>query len=151
MWLKPTVADIETRLVSAELSAVRALAQKADKPDPLPSIILNTVREMRGYIGACERNKLGPADTVPEQLLGTALAIIRFRLLNYIPTDVLETDPRRREYDTAIALLRSVAACDFSVEQPEEAGPEKMPTGSGAQLVHRTRLRFGRSSTRNLY
>ena len=149
-WITPTTTDVETRLLMPEINAIKSIASKGNVPYPLPDIILNVVREIRGYIGACAKNKLGPADTIPEQLMGTALALIRFRLLNYLPTEVLETDPRRREYDTAIGLLKSVAKCDFAVEQPLTQGPEIMPTGSGATLVKRTHLQFTRHSTNQL-
>ena len=151
-WTTITEATLHEALTEGEVSAVQSAALASGEPDPVPETIRKVVGEVRGYIGACEKNKLGPLDTVPDQLVSAALSIIRFRLLNRFPELGLQTDARKSEYDNALVLLRDVAACRFAVEQPpaDEVGPEVMPSGAGTKLVHRTRLRFSRHQTDRL-
>lgn len=120
-WISVTVADIATRLADPELDAARNALVAAG--DPLPDIVSAVVAEVRGYVGACRTNRLGPAGTIPDELLNAALALIRGRLLSRLPVTSLDTDARRKEVDSAERLLREVAACRFVVSLPAEPAP----------------------------
>lgn len=125
-WIELTVERVQGRLTGPELTAMRQAALGQDQPDPLPEIIAQVTAETRGYVAACRSNRLGPAGTIPPQLEGAALNLIRHRLATRLPTDRLLTEARKNEREAAIQLLRDVAACRFTVEQPPETGPERV-------------------------
>lgn len=122
-WISLTAADVATRLAGPELDAVRSAALAAD--DPLPEIVAAVVEEVRGYVAACPRNRLGATGTLPKALEAAALALCRGRLLSRLPVPSLDTEARRREVEDAQKLLRDVAAGRFYVDQPaSDAAPD---------------------------
>lgn len=120
-WISVTADDIGTRLADPELDSARnALVASGD---PLPGIVSAVVAEVRGYVAAHRSNRLGPPDTIPDELLNAALALVRGRLLSRLPVASLDTDPRRKEVESAERLLREVAAGRFVVSLPAEPAP----------------------------
>jgi phage gp36-like protein len=134
MWLVPTRSDLSRALTGAELSAVESVAVASGESDPLPGTLAAAVQLARGYIAGCPRNRLGPADTVPDALLSVVCAIARWNLLNRFPDVGITTDARRGEYSDALATLRDAAACRLAVEAPPEdpPAPEEMPSQAPA-------------------
>lgn len=122
-WISVTADDIGTRLAGPELDAVRSAALAEGQVDPLPGIVSAVVAEVRGYVAAHRSNRLGPPDTIPDELLNAALALVRGRLLSRLPVASLDTDPRRKEVESAERLLREVAAGRFVVSLPAEPAP----------------------------
>ncbi|MDR0536183.1 MAG: DUF1320 family protein [Puniceicoccales bacterium] len=118
-WISLTVDDVARKVAGAELEALRGAALGSGQPDPLPGLIADAVDKIRGYAGACSRNRLGPPGTIPHQLVDAALVLIRNSALNRLPVDFLNTAPRQKEYDDAMALLHDLAACKFSIETPD--------------------------------
>ncbi|MDR2981861.1 MAG: DUF1320 domain-containing protein [Puniceicoccales bacterium] len=139
-WISLTVERVASRLTGPEMDAVESAAKDPRQPDPLKEVVEFTVNEIRGRVKACRKNKLGPAGTIPDQLVGTALAIIRFRLLSRLPVPALNTPAREKEYDDAIKLLADVASCKFALEVPDELGPEQMPGGGSPHVRSRPRI-----------
>lgn len=127
MWKAITETEVRTRLTGPEMTALKSAALAEGQTDPLPEIISQVTGEVRGYIAACPSNRLGPAGTLPPQLEGAALSLIRYRLATRLPTDRLLTDARKRDQEQAVQLCRDVAACRFMVERPPETGPEVVP------------------------
>lgn len=136
-WVTITEADVQTRLAGAELSSYRSAAKAQGQVDPLPEIISNVVAEVRGHIAACERNTLGDGETIPEKLMHTALALIRYRLITRLPLTVSEE--RKEEYRDATELLHRVADCKFAVEEPETASDDEVIASSSPSFTERTR------------
>jgi phage gp36-like protein len=136
-WITISEDAIRSKLAAVELQALRTAALADGQADPLPEIVARTVDEVRGYIGACERNRLGPAGTIPAQLESAALAIVRYRLATRLPVRTLLTEERKEEQRDALTLLRDVAACRYAVEQPDEAGPERLAIGGTPKIIPR--------------
>ena len=117
-WISLTADSVATRLAGPELDAVRSAALATGQADPLPEIVAAVVEEVRGYVAACPRNRLGATGTLPKALEASALALCRGRLLSRLPVPSLDTEARRREVEDAQKLLRDVAAGRFYVDQP---------------------------------
>ncbi len=117
-WSSITAAQVKTRLTGAELAACQTAALAAGQTDPLPEIVTQVVDEVRGYIAGCRENTLGADGTLPSKLQSAALAIIRYRLATRLPVKSLLTEERVEENKAAIRLLEQVAACKFSIEDP---------------------------------
>ena len=117
-WLTLTSAHVQASLAAAELTALRTTQLAVGQTDPLPEAITRTVGEVRGYVGAHAGGMVGQAGTIPEELLASAVAIARWRLLGRLPVKLMASEQRRQEYDDARALLRDVAAGKFAVSAP---------------------------------
>lgn len=132
-WIALTETQVLTKLSGPEIAAMKTAALQAGQANPLPEIIEQVVGEVRGYIGACANNTLGPAGTIPDELEGAVISRIRFELATRLPVKSLLTDDRREANRSALSLLRDVAACRFALVQPEEGeeGPQPHPTLAG--------------------
>jgi phage gp36-like protein len=150
MWRPLNEADLRTVLTAPEIDACRTAALNQGEPDPVPATLALVAQTVRGYIAGCSRNTLGPAGTLPEQLIGDAGVVARHRLLTRFPEVGLLSDARVNEYNQAMTALRDVAAGRIAVESPETKGPEKVPAGAGAVVVKGTRLNFTRDKTSRL-
>lgn len=122
-WITITEADVLTALSGAELSALRGAALATGQADPVAPTIAQVTDLVRGYVGGCTRNTLGPAGTIPQKLLPTALDLLAAR----IPRRVDRSPSKGREQaeKDALELLGSVAACKFDIEEPLTATDEK--------------------------
>jgi hypothetical protein len=129
-WITISEDQVVTKLSGPEAAALKAAALKTDQEDPLPAVIEQVVREVRGYVAACERNKLGAGSTIPDELQGAAISRIRFELATRLPVASLLTDDRRRANEQALTLLRDVAACRFAIVAPVEVTDEQLSTPS---------------------
>lgn len=119
-WTTLTVTHVRELLSGPELQAAQTAALATDQTDPLAGVVEQTVREVRGYVAANSANKLSANQAeVPGNLMRTALAIVRYRLVSRLPVASLVTEGRRKEYEDAIALLRDVAAGRYAVDVPE--------------------------------
>jgi hypothetical protein len=127
-WITLTEADVTTKLSGPELAAMKGAALQAAQVNPLPEIITQVVREIRGYVRGCERNTLGEGDTIPDELLGAAISRIRFELATRLPVASLLTEDRRTANSNALGLLRDVAACRFFVVTPATPTTEQAST-----------------------
>lgn len=127
-WITLTEADVVTKLSGPEITAMKTAALQAAQANPLPEIIGQVVREIRGYVRGCERNTLGDGATIPDELLGAAISRIRFELATRLPVSSLLTEDRRTANANALALLRDVAACKFFVVTPETPTTEQAST-----------------------
>lgn len=135
-WRSITVDDIRTALSGDELQSLQESALAAGQIDPLLSVIEQVTDEVRGFIAAYADNSLGPAQTLPPQVTGSAIAIVRWRLAGRLSVgkagELLRSESRKQDYDDAVQLLRDVAEGKVAVEEPDETGPEVMPESSAA-------------------
>src|ERR1700754_2502333 len=121
-WITLTQARIETRLTAPEMTAVTSAAKQVAQTAPqiLADAIAAVVLEVRGYVAACDRNTLGPAGTIPDELESTALALLRRYLFTRLPAmKSLFDELRQEEAKDALQRLRDVAKCDFAIVPPE--------------------------------
>ena len=125
-WIAITEDDILRQLSGPENNAFRTAALGAGQDDPLPGLISQVTREVRARVAACRENRLGAGMTVPDELLGATVDRIRWELITRLPINspnILET--RRDANSNALSLLRDVAACNFTVEQPDDQSDER--------------------------
>lgn len=144
-WITVTSDDVITKLSGPEKAAMTSAALQAAQTDPLPEVISQVVKEIRGYVAACERNlPLGDGETIPDELLGAAISRIRFHLATRLPVASLLTEDRRSANTEALTLLRDVAACRFLIVAPTSPSTESIssptPRWSGRTST------FGRTS-----
>ena len=142
-WITITDADVITQLSGPEKAAMNTAALQASQDPPLPEVITQVVLEVRGYVAACERNTLGSGSTIPDELLGAAIARIRYVLATRLPVPSLITEDRRRANDQAIQLFRDVAGCSFRIVGPDTPAAEQ-PGGPATELVSSTTRRATR-------
>lgn len=137
-WVTLSVADVRTRLTTAELSAIQSIHAAAGDTAFLTSIITQVVDEVRGYVAAAPGGKLGEGTTVPSKLVGAALSLIRYRTINSLPSSTLMTEARKEEYKDALALLERVSDGKFAVEEPTTVEDEGTQRG-GPKMTSKTR------------
>lgn len=143
-WSALTVADIETRLTDPEMSALTSAATVAGqtKESLIAGAVAAVTAEVRGYVAACSVNVLGPAGTIPYELEGAALALVRRYLFTRLPRmKSLFDELRQKECEEALQRLRDTAACRFAIVPPEEAGAQ---AGSGGVTLISSRERIAR-------
>jgi len=146
-WNTLAESDVQTKLAGAELAALKTAALASGQANPLTAIISQVVQEVRGYTAACNQNELGAGETIPQELETAALAIIRYRLATRLPVASLLTDVRKEEYRDALTLLRSVAKCEFRIEQPATptaqiiSGPAVQQVSGECRRVTRTTMK----------
>jgi hypothetical protein len=134
-------------MAGTELAAYRTAAKAEGQEDPLPGRITAVVRFVRGKAAACEKNTLGPAGTIPDEVLDDAIAIIRLRLINRVGATV--SDERKTAAKEALTTMRELARCEIAIEQPEM--PSEEVTASGGIEVARQRCRLtGRDNLKGL-
>lgn len=136
MWVALTVDDLLRSVTDAERTALRTAATKGGQDDPVTEAIAHVTAEIRGYVGACSRNSLdADTTTIPEELRNAAIARLRFEAFTRLPVGrSLLTQDRVDASDRAVALLRDVAACKFSVGQPTTVSTSAT-AGTGIELV----------------
>lgn len=144
-WITLTEAFITGKLTGPELNALRTAALAPGQEPPMPEAIRLVVREVRGYVRGNQANILAPGDTIPDELEDAALAMIRYRALNRLPTKSLLTQPRVDENAAALELMKAVAAGRFGVVCPDMPSTEK-PSDSRAPLITPRPRQFSRAS-----
>jgi len=146
-WIEITEADVLTVMSGPELAAYRAAALKAGQADPLAPTIAQVIKEVRGYIGGCVKNRLADGETIPPSLLMAALDIIASR----IPQRVNESPEqgRKDKENAAIALLKDVSTCKFAIEQPSSPDAAQ-ESGGKVEVVHRRPPNAGRDNLQGL-
>lgn len=141
-WIVITEADVITKLSGPEKAAMNSAALQPAQIPPLPEVIEQVVKEVRGYVAACARNTLGDGLTIPDELLGTAINRIRFEFATRLPVPAFITKAREDANVAAITLLRDVAACAFAVISP--ATPSSEEVGAPSPKWKARRKEFSR-------
>jgi len=139
MWIYVSESDVLSRLSGPEAAAMKTAALQSGQADPLPEVITQVVREIRGYVKACDRNTLGDGETIPDEVLGAAINRIRYELATRLPVPSLLTEARTEASRAAISLLKEVAACRFVLEQPATAATEVSASPPTPRITERTR------------
>lgn len=113
-----------TRLDLEQRFGVDEVAQResALQPGGLDKILVDASSMIDGYLAS--RYTL-PLTAIPEQLVATAAAIARYKLLGDVATEYAQ-----REYKDAVAWLRDIAAGKVVLEQVA-----KVPGNSPATVV----------------
>ena len=122
-WVTLSVDAVKMRLSDAESAAITNALSADGSRDPLPDIVAQVVYEVRGYISGSGR-KLEVGCTLPQSLVNAAISRIRYELANAIPSGILMTDDRKRENESAIALLKSIKLEGFIPESAVNVDPQ---------------------------
>ena len=131
-WITLTPAHIDESLAAAELDALRSLQLTPGQEDPVPKAILRTCTQVNGYVAAQAGHPVGQAGTIPEELLTSAISIVRWRVIGRLPVKLFATDSRRKEYEDALAELKDVAKGTFAISFPvDPAAEQPRPPASG--------------------
>jgi hypothetical protein len=147
-WITLTAGAVKTRLTKPEMSAVLTAAKQTDQTaeDLLDAALASVTAEVRGYVSACDRNRLGEAGTIPDELETAATALIRRYLFTRLPgMQDLFDEIRQTEVKDALARLRDTAACKFAIVPPADPAPAAEQVQSGSPKINRRKLRFRRS------
>ena len=83
-WQMPTAADIQGSIASPEYKEFTAALIQGDQPDPIPSILSDTVNEIRDAIRTGRRNNLGPVGTIPGGMMHTLGHICKWHLFDLV-------------------------------------------------------------------
>jgi len=138
-WQTITEADLLTAISGPELTAVRNAALAQGQADPVQPAIDQVTRIVRSRVAACARNKLGAGNTIPDELLGYAVAMIIWKLpLRAAGLVIDEQDGRRQAHQEAVAALNQVAECKFAIEPPDTVSDEAVSAPSPS-FNHRLR------------
>jgi hypothetical protein len=116
-WLTITAANVEPRLSDEELTALRRNYESTGKPDPLAGIIAQVSAKIRRAVAAGGCPLSATATEIPDELLDSAISIIRYRLCSSMPGGLLNED-RRKEYSDATAELDAIAKDAAGIEHP---------------------------------
>ena len=137
-WITVTESLIRAYMSTDEVELLNApvVVAAGQTNYPLTVILANVVNQVRGYIASNPSNKLGPADTLPDQLIKPTLSILRWDLGGQFSmghaADLFRGQTRKEDKDDAMALLARVAEGKHYVEPPETDGPEELPAVTGA-------------------
>ncbi len=125
-WFPVQESDMNGRITTAEINAVRTLFSRPGAPDPVTDEIARAINEARGYAGASGKYLLGPDQTISEKLHDAVIAITVYRLALRFPTKVLASDERKKLHDDALLLLRQCAQGHFALEVPAVESSEQL-------------------------
>jgi hypothetical protein len=148
-WVTITVDLLHEKQLGAEVDAAQTVALAEGKPDPVPGIIAEVIREVRGYVVANPKNKPGPEGTVPDELLGQAINRIRFEAATRVPGGALMDEDRRTANRDAWSAMRDASAGRMAIAQPDTVSEEVIAGGS-VYVAKCTRLSASRRKTDGL-
>lgn len=132
-WITLTPVHITEALSDAELDALRTIQLAPGQEDPIPKAIFRTCKQVNGYVAAQAGHPVGQDNTVPEELLTSAISIARWRVIGRLPVKLFATEVRRKEYEDALAELKDVAKGDFAISFPADPAAEQpRPPASGS-------------------
>lgn len=123
-WITLTEAHIATAITGPELTAAKGVVLATDQTPPLAEVLGQVTGYVRSRVGACDKNTLGPAGTIPDELLAAAIDLAIYRLTKRLPGKILAKQERIDAADKAEALMKDVAACSVALVQPETAGEQ---------------------------
>lgn len=141
-WITLTEAKVKTALSGPEYVAYTTKALAEGQDSPLPDIITQVAKIVRGYVAACTKNTLGAGLTIPEELEGAALDLIAWRLITRLPLSGVLLERIEKKKEDAEDLLKLVGTCKFAVEQPPagEESEEDIPAAGTPRITPRDRL-----------
>jgi hypothetical protein len=118
-WNFLTDKDAASAFAEWEWQAISATARDSGAGDVVQKSIDRTVSRVRAYVRSCDRNQLGPAGTIPDEIHSAALALLMEDLATNLPASgVTLDDGRQRRISEAKAELKMIASCELDIEQP---------------------------------
>jgi hypothetical protein len=131
-WITLTEAHVTACLSGVELAAWRKAALAAGQDDPVQATLNRVTNEVRGYIRASMVDALDAGNTIPDELLDSAMALVVAKLATRLPIPL--TQERKEARDAAMDQLKDVAARRFrlsSTVTPSDDQPGGVELASG--------------------
>lgn len=150
-WITVAASDLNTYLVSAQVSAIRTAATAPGQTDRFAEAMPTVINRIRKNIESCVRNKVSATPlTIPAELKWVACYLIIEELQAAIPGLKLTTDQQTKIKDAKDDLLR-IAKCDLVVTAPDDPlNPDDAQRGGQVQVASKSCRRATRESLRGL-
>ncbi len=119
MWMQLDPDDMLNALTQPERDLFGVGASATGMPDRLAQIISWVVSLVRGKVAAFAENRvgMGPDLTIPEELYGDAIEIVRYKFLTSFPqAKLFIDDARMQSYKDAIKHLDDAATGKLFIE-----------------------------------
>lgn len=141
-WETPTADTVLSEFTPTELASITTLMGGAplDNTSLLGQIVARVIKEVRGYINAGNYSLDADTTKIPDGLFEDLIAISRWRLLVAVPMlKQLQTDERRKAFESALAKLTLIAEGKFDVDPVDPAGiPKTGMWNAENKLIMRT-------------
>ena len=133
-WIVLTEDHVKACLSGVELAAWRKAALAPGQTDPVPDALNRVTNEIRGYIRASLVGNLDAGNSIPDELLETAMALVIAQLSTRLP--IVLTDDRKAARDAAKDQLKDVAArrfrlADSPTPAQDQPGGVELASGEG--------------------
>jgi hypothetical protein len=138
-WVIPTAQNVMDGWNDAESSKFTTLL--ASSGNPLPDIGQQAIQEIRSAL----RNggmTLDYAGSIDDSLIFTWVAIVRYRLINRLGGQMLQTESRKKEYEEAMNTLQKCREGQWGVAAPVNPTSELTQT-PGQPATYTPYARFG--------
>ncbi len=121
-WILITDSDLRKKFSEGEWDAFTASALVAGVTTVVPDAITAVVGRIRGAVRAGGLNALGPAGTVPPELLTATWDLLRVELASRVPGSGIAFDDVRKDSlaDSRAYLIRIEEGKVQSITTPEE-------------------------------
>lgn len=127
-WMRPTETDLASFLSQREIDAFRQSPSATGAADPAASLMEAATQQIRAAVRAAGKVRMADdPSTVPQSLLPTWGAIVRYHVLTRLPVPVGED--RRTAYRDALDLLAKVASGDIVPES--DGAPDSSSNSAG--------------------
>ena len=130
-WNTLTTTDITAEILPDEVTAMNTVQGSATI---LNSILARVVAEIQARI-LSGGNQIGQPGTVPDQLRGAAIAMVRWEWFCNLPKTDLQSDFRKAQNEAAQKRMEKVQAREEKVEIP--TNPQNVAGPSGRVEVVR--------------
>lgn len=107
MWIPFTADQIQNSLSTTERLAMTAVDSAACLQDVVQSVIALIIGKVNTW--AANQGNLGPTGTIPDETLGAAIAIGRYKFLTSLPGTNLITKWREADRDEGYGLLDQIS------------------------------------------
>ena len=142
-WVTLTTDDVQNYISGAEYDALTsaALGDGQTAEAIVEAVISDIVQTVRGYVQGCAKNTLGEGATIPQELRGAALILVRNAIFTRLPAmEALNSQSRQDEVRSAERRLSDVAACKFVIEQPATVSDQVVATSTAKVITSPDRV-----------
>jgi hypothetical protein len=115
-WNTLATTDIEAEILPDEITALQTIAGSSTI---LTTILATVLAELQAQI-LVGGNQIGQAGTVPDQIRGDAIAIVRWRWFSSLPKTDLQSEFRKAQYQDAQTHIARIRDGKEKVEIPAQ-------------------------------
>lgn len=142
-WNTITDDEVLEEFTPTEKTVLNNIQASAEN---LPAILQRAVSMVRGKCKA-GGNRVGPENTIPDQLVDDVIAYTRWKWLISVPNlKSLQTPARKEAYDEARKTFTAVAKGEEKIELPDEGTALDVNTpGNAAEVASKSDRKFTRT------